>query len=125
MGTYSSNVKIVGAYTKSSWSGGGDADGGEYLFQISPVANESWATEAGSGPHSGTNRAIYRSNGYGPTFGEAHDWYVSSNMNTGYSNLGHTYKCRIGNYGQNTCRDDFIGSYSSWSISEMEVWSEN
>jgi len=121
--TYSSNEKIVGAYTRTTWGGGGYAgDASSAIFQLSPVV---WKTTAGSGPYSGASNAIYRSNNYGPTFGNAHDWYVSSNMKTGYVNMGYAYKCRTGNYGTNTCRNDFIGSYSSWSIQEAEMWSVN
>jgi len=46
-------------------------------------------------------------------------------MKTGYANFGHSYKCRIGNYGQDTCRGDLIGAYSAWTIQEGEMWSQN
>jgi len=125
---YGDTYRVNGAYTRISWyadsSGttvryGSDDTAG--LFQAYPVVFKS---TAGSGPYTGSANANYRSNNYGPTYGSAHDWTVSSNMITGYANLGYTYKCRVGNYGQNTCRDDFIGSYSAWSIVESEMWIE-
>jgi len=119
-----SNVEYnIGSYQRETWAGGGyynDAEMG--LFQLTPNVHK---FVAGAGPHSGSGNAMYRSNNYGPTYGAAHDWYVSSNMRTGYAQFGHTYKCRTGNYGGNACRSDFIGSYSSWSISEQEMWAEN
>lgn len=114
---------VVGGYTRNNWySSGYSSDNYAHLFQVEPSI---WKSKAGTGQQSGYNYAIYRSNGYGPTFGAGHDWHTSSNMKTGYSNLGHAYKCRVGNYGQNACRNDFSGSYSSWTITESEVWSQN
>jgi len=114
---------IVGGYTRQDWSGGGyatDSMGG--LFQIQPVLHK---YVSGDGPYSDTSSAIYKSNSYGPTFGAGHDWCVNSNMITGYVNFGHTYKCRVGSYTSNTCRNHFIGGYNGWAISESEVWSTN
>jgi len=120
---YSTSEKIVGAYTRVSWSGGGySSDASAVIFQLSPNV---WKTTAGSGPHGTSTHAIYRSNNYGPTFGSSHDWHISANMKTGYVNMGYAYKCRVGNYGQNTCRDDFIGNQNGWSIQEAEMWSVN
>jgi hypothetical protein len=71
---------------------------------------------------------IYDADSYGPTFGGGHDLYINSGLNGGYCNLGHDYTCRKGSnesnggYGTDTCRNDFCGSYSSWSIDELEVW---
>jgi len=114
---------IAGAYTRISWAGGGYAtDAAGHIFQIRP---NMFKTLAGSGPHGSTSHAIYRSNNYGPTFGAGHDWHISANMKTGYNNFGHSYKCRTGNYGQNTCKYDLLGHYSSWSLSELEMWSTN
>ena len=114
---------VVGGYTLNNWySSGYSSDNYAHLFQVEPSI---WKSKAGTGSASDYNYAIYRSNDYGPTFGGGHDWHTSSNMKTGYSNLGHAYKCRVGNYGQNACRNDFSGSYSAWTITESEVWSQN
>jgi len=43
-------------------------------------------------------------------------------MTTGYCNLGHDYACQVGSYGSSSCQNDFCGSYSSWTIQELEVW---
>jgi len=118
---YSSNEFVVGSYQRITWAGSGySGDSSGAIFQMSPSV---WKSVAGSGPYGAANYGMYRSNNYGPTFGNAHDWHVSSNMKTGYVNMGYAYKCRTGNYGTNTCRNDFIGSYSSWSVQEAEMWS--
>jgi len=123
--TYGGVEYIDGGYTRLTWASTGSTYANDYgnggLFQLKPNL---WKTIGGSGPYASSANSVYRNANYGPTFGSAHDWYVSSNMVTGYVNLGHTYKCRVGNYNTNTCRNDFIGSYSSWSISEAEMWSE-
>ena len=65
--------------------------------------------------------------------GGGHDWYIASDMTSGYVNLGHDYTCRLddysstrGGYGSNTCRADFSGGgnngYNGWSIVDIEVW---
>jgi len=120
---YSGKTYITGSYQRPTWSGSGyGSDSTAAIFKFSP---NPFKSVAGSGPHGGYSYAIYKGNGYGPTYGGGHDWHVSSNMKTGYLNFGHNYKCRVGNYGQNSCRNDILGSYSSWSLSEAEMWSEN
>jgi len=121
---YSSTEKIIGGYTRLSWDRTNQymPSYDTFLFQTS---NNEWSRLAGSGTVSTFTGAIYTYNSYGPTWGQGHDWHVSSNMQTGYVNFGHTYKCRTGNYGTNTCRDDFAASYSSWSIQEAEMWVEH
>eukprot|EP00043_Microstomoeca_roanoka_P014155 m.139429 g.139429 ORF g.139429 m.139429 type:complete len:602 (-) comp15945_c0_seq5:429-2234(-) len=57
--------------------------------------------------------AIYDSTSYGPTFGNGHDWYVSGGMKNGY-----TYPYAYSGF-SNT---QMFGSYSSWTLSEIEVW---
>jgi len=122
-GTSSNFEKIVGSYQRVTWGGSGySGDSSGAIFQVSPNV---WKTTAGSGPHATYSVGMYRTNNYGPTFGSAHDWHVSSNMKTGYVNMGHAYKCRTGNYGQSPCRDDFAGAYSAWAIEEAEMWSVN
>jgi len=111
---------IIGGYNRITWAGSGHASDAEAsIFQVSPTVFKS---TAGSGPYSSYANAIYRGINYGPTYGSGHDFYMTSNMYTGYSNIGHTYKCRIGNYNGNTCRNDFALSYSSWTLAEMEMW---
>ena len=36
-------------------------------------------------------------------------------------NIGHTYSCRVGSYGSNTCRTDFTGDYN-FMVEEMETY---
>jgi hypothetical protein len=59
--------------------------------------------------------AIYDHPSYGPTFGGGHDWHISSSMSNGYSNRY--------SYNGNGFDDNWLaGSYSSWSVSDMEVY---
>jgi hypothetical protein len=59
--------------------------------------------------------AIYDTSSYGPTFGGGHDWKVDSNMYSGYSNA-HSYT------GSGYSDSWLAGSYSSWRVSDMEVY---
>jgi hypothetical protein len=59
--------------------------------------------------------AIYDHPSYGPTFGGGHDWHVNSGISGGY-----TY--RYSYYGNGFDNTWLAGSYSSWSVSEMEVY---
>ena len=79
---------------------------------------------AGSGFFGGTSfAAVYDESSYGPTFGGGHDFYISSNMTTGYTNSGHTYGCIVGSYGSSPCDSYLAGSYNSWNAVEIEIYS--
>jgi hypothetical protein len=120
---YSNTYKTIGGYTRMSWSRNNQymPSYDTFLFQV----DNGYNVLAGTGVHSTYTGAIYVYNSYGPTYGQGHDWYVSTNMQTGYIQFGHTYKCRTGNYGTNTCRNDFGITYSSWAIQEAEMWTEH
>jgi len=121
---YSSKEYVAGSYQRDNWAGSGYAnDGYSRIFTFNQHHMKTGSQTAGWWTKP-TSNGIYRNNGYGPTYGGGHDWHVSSNMRTGYMNFGNSYKCRIGNYGQNACQADILGSYSSWSINEAEMWSE-
>jgi len=113
-----------GGYARGSWGKGNSYyhDKKAGLFSV----NNNHHMLAGRGTQStyyGQN-SQYRYTSYGPTFGGGHDMYISSNMYSGYADIGHTYACRVGNWQSNTCRKDWIGSYNGWSINEIEVWSQ-
>ncbi len=113
-----STGKLIGGYADSNWSGSGySGNSNNFLFSLT----EGYRIMHGTGQHS-SNYPQYNHSSYGPTFGGGHDWYVQGNMNAGHCNLGHDYACQVGSYGNNSCRNDFCGNYSSWSINEFEVW---
>ena len=127
------NGRIIGGYAGCSWYSKGSYNyscGGSFPFNVSPLghAYRKRNYSNGSSNSFSHNYWIYDASNYGPTFGGGHDWYVSSNMTTGYCNLGHDYTCRLGTgnnysgYGSSDCRNDFCGSYNSWKITELEVW---
>jgi hypothetical protein len=110
---------LMGGYSGGGWSGTGwQSDSTNFLFSLT----RGYRIMAGTGPHGTMSYAQYNSSNYGPTFGGGHDWYVNSSMTGGHCNLGYTYACQSGSYGSTTCRNDFCGNYSSWTITEMEVW---
>lgn len=56
-------------------------------------------------------------------FGGGHDFYFYlEDRDGGACNIGHTYSCRVGAYGSTECRNDFCGSYSSWTLAEVEIY---
>jgi hypothetical protein len=132
---YSNKEYIAGGYNRGSWDGSkndhySDAESGIFvLTSANQPINHRYVFGGEDGSDS-SSHAVFRNWEYGPSFGgtgqlSSADWYTSHTMQTGYNNLGYSYKCRIGNYGSNTCRSDMFGSYSSWQISEIETWSEN
>jgi hypothetical protein len=132
---YSNKEYIAGGYNRGSWDGSkndhySDAESGIFvLTSANQPINHRYVFGGNDGSDS-SSHAVFRYWDYGPSFGgtgklNSADWYTSHTMQTGYNNLGYSYKCRIGNYGSNTCRSDMFGSYSSWRISEIETWSEN
>ena len=72
-----------------------------------------------------SNRAIYTSPSYGPTFGGAHDLHIANNAdkNKGsYTNLGHTYRPPSGySYGSSNTRALLAGS-NYFTPTEIEVY---
>jgi hypothetical protein len=113
-----SNLYRIGGYLPSSWMSRSDyvAVSGSFLFSLTNSYVHSALSPANAG---------YDAPSYGPTFGSGHDWHIDSNISGGYANIGYAYGCRFGSYGSATCRDDFAGSYNSWTISELEVYSRN
>jgi subtilisin-like proprotein convertase family protein len=113
------NGRVMGGYAACSFgpyqSGYNYICGGSFLFSVAPTLyryeKNLWHSEH-----------TYDNTSYGPTWGSGHDWYISSNMTTGYCNLGYSYGCRFGAYGSAACQNDMCGSYNSWSITELESW---
>ena len=115
-----STGKLIGGYSSTSWgnnSGYTGVSGQNFLFSLTNNYKISHCT----GQHS-CSHPQYNNSSYGPTFGGGHDLYIDSNMNGGYCNLGHNYGCQTSSYANTACRNDFCGNYSSWTITDMEVW---
>ncbi|EOD05091.1 hypothetical protein EMIHUDRAFT_220165 [Emiliania huxleyi CCMP1516] len=100
-----SNGYKLAAYTSIPWtSRSGYGTGTSYIASI---------TRNSCHQNRYSQYQIYDHNMYGPTFGGGHDIYINSNMNGGYCNY-HSY------YGAGSI---ICGSYSSWSITALEVYS--
>ncbi|MBI4705887.1 MAG: TLD domain-containing protein, partial [Deltaproteobacteria bacterium] len=114
----------IGGYASAAWTTANNYKGDTSSFLFSLTYGYKHACGgSGSGCSCGAcPYYMYDYVTYGPTFGGGHDWNVANDMTTGYCNIGHTYNCRTGSYGTAQCRDDFCGSYSSWNVTELEVW---
>jgi hypothetical protein len=110
---------LIGAYAATNWSGSGyQSNSDNFLFSLT----RGYHMMSGTGTSGSNTHSQYNNSSYGPTFGGGHDWHVNNSMSGGYCYLGYTYACQSGSYGSSTCQNDFCGNYSSWSITEMEVW---
>jgi hypothetical protein len=108
---------LIGGYAGTSWSNSGyQNETSNFLYSLT----RGYQIMVGTGVSGSTSHA--QVGGDGPTFGGGHDWYVNSTMTEGYCSLGYTYACQSGSFGSTTCRNDFCGNYSSWIITELEVW---
>jgi len=105
----------AGGYMTSSWHSSSNYiyDSEAFLFSLSDnkVFDVRYPQYAG-----------YGNNSYGPTFGAGHDIYVNSSMKRGYTYFGHSYKCHLGGSGSTACRNYFFSTYSSWTLSDVEVY---
>ena len=63
--------------------------------------------------------AIYDNPNYGPTFGGGHDMYIPNNCDV---NTGYTYAFAYASPGAPTSSSVFFGNYSSWTITDYEVY---
>jgi len=118
------DVRLIGAYASKSWATTGSwmGDSSTFLFSLTNSFKHYWISTYSSS----VTYTQYSSSSYGPTFGGGHDFVSGSSgtIGTGYCYIGYTFKCRIGTDGgtDTTCRNDFCGSYNSWSIDDLEVW---
>ncbi len=131
------NGRLIGGYAGCAWQSKnnyGYSCSGSFLFNLTNGhAYHKKNYHNGNSNSFSHNYWIYDHSNYGPTWGGGHDWYVSKNMTTGYCNLGHTYGCRqiksstngYSGYKDGACHKEWCGSYSSWKITELEVWYKN
>lgn len=126
-----STGKKIGGYAACSWrSVGGPVYtcGGSFLFSLTNKHKH----EKHFSVYTTNFEVPYYINdvsGSGPTFVD--DLAINADMNTGYCNLGFAYTCRLadntanpmyGGFGSDACRNDFCGSYNTWTITELETW---
>jgi len=110
-----SDTRIVGGYYSRSWSSVRSYDrsaGGSFLFNLTSSTLYS---------HSRFDYYAYDDDRYGPTWGGGHDLYINNTLSGGYANIGHDYG-DPGQYGQAAYRNAFTGSYSSWTVGGLEVF---
>ncbi len=117
----SGTLRLMGAYSPVAFASTGTANNpGTFIFSLTNSFQHGYRTGTSS------SYTQYFSTSYGPTYGGGHDWYISSSMNSGYCYFGYTFKCRIGSDGgtDSTCQNDLCGTYSSWTIDDLEVWTK-
>ena len=102
-----SNGYKLALYTTVPWTSRGGYAGYGTSYIASITRNSCHHNRYGS------QYLIYDRNSYGPTFGYGPSYYINSNMNGGYCRSGSGYFSDSG----------ICGSYSSWSITALEVYS--
>ncbi|MCO4761805.1 MAG: TLD domain-containing protein [Myxococcales bacterium] len=107
---------IYGGYAPVSWKSKGSYVATTQSFLFSVTSNNKYAYYKSSG------NAMYDRSNYGPTWGGNHDLYVNGNMTTGYANPGYSHKCPMCSSSCTACQKSVAGHYSSWQITELEVW---
>jgi len=109
----------VGGYSPQSWNSSSS-------YNLSPTAADQtgfmFNLETGRLYEQIREYQTYNRFNYGPTFGGGHDLYIDNNLSGGYANIGHSYHDGNGQYGTTNYRNAFAGSYSSWSIDAIEVF---
>ncbi|KAJ5077806.1 pep-cterm sorting domain-containing protein [Anaeramoeba ignava] len=72
------------------------------------------------------SHAIYSGLSYGPMFGDGtygNDFWLSSNLQPGYSNIGYSYNLPNGiTYNTNEGKSYLAGSFNSWVVDEVETY---
>ena len=110
--------RLFGGYAATSWNTGNTYFGNasSFLFSLTNQYRHN--------PPGVTSGSYYQysQSSYAPTFGGGHDLHVDLVSTGSYCNIGHTYSCRVGSYGNDSCRTDFCGLYSGWTVTELEVW---
>jgi hypothetical protein len=118
------NGNIFGGFTQQTWEGSGyKIDNNAFLFGLVNQENNPIKMKIKSG---GQN-AIYCHSGYGPTFGNGHDFYIASNSNlnqTSYSNLGVSYQQHPTHACGTTQAQSFLAGSYNFQVSEIEVFSK-
>ncbi len=109
---------IIGGYNSASWSISGSyaKSATAFLFNLS----ENLLFEQSGRYSNGANAVLNKSN-YGATFGAGHDLYVNYDLTNGYANIGNTYG-DLAQYGSESYREEFAGSYNNWTIGAYETY---
>jgi hypothetical protein len=107
----------VGGYNGSSWNSSNDyaVDATNFLFNLDTGIK--YLQER----HSGTLHSTYNSAANGPRFGAGHDLQVDNKLAGGHANIGYTYG-EISRYRKTSYREEFTGTFKSWSIVGMETF---
>jgi hypothetical protein len=109
----------IGGYNGGSWhsSGSWGVNATNFLFNLDTGIKY---LQEGYG---GTLYSTYNRGDYGPTFGAGHDINLDTNLSGGYghTNIGNTYGERS-RYGTTSYREEFAGSFNSWSVIGLETF---
>jgi hypothetical protein len=109
--------RIAGGYNQFNWSSTGRT--------VQSTNKENFLFNLTSGIKYQKNNPnqiqTYNLSRYGMTFGGGHDLYVNRDLTTGYTNIGDSYGDTSRN-GTDEYRNEFMGSYSNWTIGKYETF---
>jgi hypothetical protein len=107
--------RIAGGYNQSSWTGNG-------TLRISSTENFLFNLTSGI-KYQKNNRLTktYNVSRYAISFGGGADLHVSKNLTTGYANIGNSYG-DFSRYRTDEIRNEFMGSYSTWTVGKYETF---
>jgi len=113
------NGKRIGAYVASGLSTTNSyvSNSNTFLFSLTNMFKHSMISgKQGTSFLISTSSKDYN-------FGGGNDLEFNlESRSSGYCHLGHTYSCRRGTYQSAECRNDFCGSYNSWTLAEVEIY---
>jgi hypothetical protein len=110
---------IVAGYNPFSWN-----SSNAYLQSSSTTAFLANLTNSNLFRKNTQNSYVtYNSVGHGPTFGGGHDFHLSSNLTTGYTNIGRSYgdSARVGNVAYRQLLTG-TGGYDNWTVGKLETF---
>ena len=51
-----------------------------------------------------------------------YDFQLYNDLNSGKTNMGQIYACRVGSAGSTQCIEDFAGSADGFTVTRFEMW---
>ncbi|MET1413186.1 PEP_CTERM-anchored TLD domain-containing protein [Roseibium sp. HPY-6] len=110
------NGNVVGGFNPFSWDSASgykrDSNTNAFLFNL---------TTSTKYDHNRYDHVTFNNGNHGPTFGGGHDLFINSTLSGGYANIGLNYG-DSSQYGNTAYRNAFTGSYLSWNITGLEVF---
>ncbi|KAJ5072126.1 pep-cterm sorting domain-containing protein [Anaeramoeba ignava] len=113
---------IFGGFTQVGFNGnsGWINDSNAFIFSL---RNDKGDRIPAKFTYNDKGDAICSNLDYGPLFGNGGDFQLSSNLQPGFSNFGHTYNPPNGIiYGTNEAKSYLAGSKNKWVVDELETY---